>query len=146
MYLTVRVKLVQSARLPPNHSNAAEARPTNSDGHGGPLLIEPNELIKKERGIQTIDSLVSTCDEGTVNIMLTNCSNVVQKTEAGVEEVGSAIPSELVDLPTNSDNVHSDSASKRIAPTVSRVCEWSNENEGRKQQLIKTLEGEFNRL
>ena len=75
--------------------------------------------------------------------MLTNCSNVIQKIEAGVE-VGTAVPAELVDLPTNSDNVHSDSAREQIAPTVSRVCEGSNENEeGRKQQLRKTLEGEF---
>ena len=51
---TVRVKLVQSARLPPNQSVVAEARLTDSDGHGGPLLIEPNEPIKSERGIQLV--------------------------------------------------------------------------------------------
>ena len=71
----MRVKLVQSARLPPNQSIVAEARLTDSDGHGGPLLIEP---IKSERGIQIVDSLVSTCDEGTVKVVLTNRSNVVQ--------------------------------------------------------------------
>ena len=63
---TVRVKLVQSARLPPNQSVVAEARLTDSDGHGGPLLIEAHEPLKRERGIQIIDSLVSTCDEDTV--------------------------------------------------------------------------------
>ena len=45
---TVRVKLMQSTRLPANHSTVAEARLTDSDGHGSPLLIEPNEPIKSE--------------------------------------------------------------------------------------------------
>ena len=45
---TVRVKLMQSARLPSNQSIVAEAHLTDSDGYGGPLLIELNEPIKSE--------------------------------------------------------------------------------------------------
>ena len=114
---TVRVKLVQSTRLPPNQNIVAEVRLTDSDGHGGPLLIEPNEPIKSERGIQIVDSLMSICDEGTVKVVLTNCSNVVQRVEAGVE-VGTAVPAELVDLLTSSDNINSDSAPEQVTPIV----------------------------
>ena len=75
--------------------------------------------------------------------MFTNCSNVVQRVEAGVE-VGTAVPAELVDFPTSSDSTNSNSVPEQVAPIVNQVHEGSNENiEWRKQELRKTLEGEF---
>ena len=68
--LTVRVKLVQSTRLPPNQNVVAEARLIGYDVYSGPLLIEPDSMFKSERGFHVVDSVVSTSEEGTVRVML----------------------------------------------------------------------------
>ena len=105
---TVRVKLVQSKCLPPNHSVVAEACLTDCGGYSGPLLIEPNDALESEQEFKVVDSLVATSDKSTVRVMLANCSGLAQKVETGME-VGIAVPAEVVDSVESAD--HSDSES-----------------------------------
>ena len=49
----------------------------------------------KERGLQVAESFVLPSEKG-IKVMLTNCSGITQRAEAGME-VRTAVPAELVD-------------------------------------------------
>ena len=95
---TIRVKLVQSMRLPPNQSVLTNACLTGRDSLNGPLLVESAASVVNDRGLQVTDSVVLPTKEGRVMVMLTNNSGITQRTDKGMV-IGTASPAELVHLP-----------------------------------------------
>ena len=95
---TVRVKLVQSVRLPPNQSVLTNAYLTDHDSLNGPLFVEPDASLLNDKGLQVADSVVLPTQEGRVKVMLTNNSGITQRADEDIV-IGTASPAELVDLP-----------------------------------------------
>ena len=92
----VRVKLVQSIKLPPNQTVMAEVKLSDGVSGNGPMLLEPDLTVCQERGVQVADSVVMPSEDGIARVMITNCLGMSQRAEMGME-VGIATPTEVID-------------------------------------------------
>ena len=94
---TVRVKLVQSVRLPPNQSVLTRAYLTGCHSLNGPLLVESgtSASLLNDKGLQVTDSLVLPTKEGQVTVVLSNNSGLSQQVDEHMV-VGTASPVELI--------------------------------------------------
>ena len=95
---TIRVQLVQSIKLPPNQTIIAEVRLSDEVTSNGPLLLEPDLTVCRERGVQVTDSVVMPSTDGIARVMITNCLGISQRAEMGMD-VGIATPIEVIDPP-----------------------------------------------
>ena len=75
---TLRVKLVQSIKLPPNQSVMTEIKLSDTIVGNGPILFEPDLTLCQERGVQVADSVIVSSGEGTAKVMITNFLGISQ--------------------------------------------------------------------
>jgi hypothetical protein len=91
---TVRIQLVQSVKLPPKQTVMVDVKLSDDITGNGPLLVEPDLTVCRERGVQVADSVVPSED----GVVITNCLGMSQRAEMGIE-VGIATPTEVIDPP-----------------------------------------------
>ena len=103
---SVKVHLVQSAKLPPNHSAVVEAQLVGDTKFSqGPLLLEGIDGPRNEMGLQLVDEFVQLSDDNTnVKVLLINSSGITQRVEKDTE-IGVALPVEVVDPPSEPERV-----------------------------------------
>ena len=82
---SVRVRLVQTVRLPPRQSVVVKVRLEGGGGVQGPWLLEPDTLLEASTGLQVVDSLVEPTTDGVAQVMLTNPKGYTQQCMQGVE-------------------------------------------------------------
>ena len=153
---TVRIQLVQSIKLPPNQTVMADVKLSENVTGKGPLLLEPDLAVYRERGVQIADSVVVPSEDGIARVMITNCLGTCmsQRAEMGMV-VGIATPTEVIDPPKLdsasllvkcSANPHSLDPSVVLRDsdqeTVQRLTSTSKVAR-RKQQLCDLLNKEF---
>ena len=126
----------------------AEVKLSDGVSGNGPMLLEPDLTVCRERGVQVADSVVVPSADGIARVMITNCLGMSQRAEMGME-VGIATPTEVVDPPklvecnTNPHSLDpsvvlrdSDQETVRRLTSKSKVV-W------RRQQLRDLLDKEF---
>ena len=97
---SVRVQLVQSVKLPPNHSVVVEARLVgDAKLHEGPMLLEATHRLRNEMGLQLVDEFIQVTDtDASTKVLLTNSSGITQHVEMGTE-IGIALPVDVIEPP-----------------------------------------------
>ena len=95
---TVRVRLVQSIKLPLNQTIMAEVKMSGDVLGNGPMLLKPDVTVCCERAVQVANSVVVPSEEGIARVLITNCLGMSQRAEMGME-VGIATPTEVMDPP-----------------------------------------------
>ena len=75
---TVRIQLVQSIKLPPNQTVMAEVKLSDGVTGNGPMLLEPDLTVCRERGVQVADSVVVPSENGIARVMITICLGISQ--------------------------------------------------------------------
>ena len=93
---TVRVKLIQSVRVPPNQSVLTSAYLPDGDSLKGPLFVESDASLLNDKGLQVTDSVVLPTQEGQIKVMLTNNSGITQQAKEDIV-IGAASPAELIE-------------------------------------------------
>jgi len=80
---TVRVRLVQSLRLPPLQNTMAVVRVEDGWNFQGPLLLEPLGDDKNEDGLVVSPSLVQLSSDNHAQVLITNPTGWTQKMKRG---------------------------------------------------------------
>ena len=75
---------MQSVKLLPKQTVMIDIK--LSDGITGncPLLVEPDLIVCRERGVQVTDSVIVLSEDGIARVMITNCLGMSQRAEMGM--------------------------------------------------------------
>lgn len=95
---TVRVRLIESVRLPPQRCVMASVQLEEGHHFCGTLLVEPTHRFEESESseLQFSSSLVEATEEGSAQVLITNPTGFTQRLDSGVW-LGSATEANLVD-------------------------------------------------
>ena len=140
---TVRVRLVQSVRLPPQRCIMASVQLEEGHSFCGTLLLEPTHRFEESdgNGLQFSSSLVKATEEGAAQVLITNPTGFTQRLDRGIW-LGSATEADLVD--PGLCEPRGEMPSEPVEPVHVKAVQGSDDQ--RKRTLARLLEEEGSNL
>ena len=129
---SIRVRLVQSLRLPPSRSAVVPVRLDSTWELKKPLMVEGDGSFERETGLIVEDALIAAAEDGITQLVVTNLSGFTQTVQEGVL-VGEVQPADVLKPdPGPEEATHGEAACVRKL-SLSRE-QW------RKTKLMKVLD------
>ena len=134
----VRVRFLQSVKLPPHQGVVAQVRVDGSWSKRGPLLLEHDNGTELDTGVQVEDALLQRSEKGFPQLLIVNPSGLKQVAEEGCV-IGKA---EAVSVALEEDQVEQlePSAEPKFAcGSVLRVASDSSDDITHKARLMEMI-------